>query len=76
MKEYEIKRAATRLIQKYGKRALPKAVEVARFYLAERDDTNAKRWISIGYEIKNLLKIYSVNEILAIDKEIRETEEV
>ncbi|MDA0780936.1 MAG: hypothetical protein PQ612_01610 [Rickettsiales bacterium] len=75
MKEYEIKRAATRLIQKYGKRALPKAVEVARFYLGERDDANAKRWINIGYEVKHLLNIYSVNEILALEKEALETEE-
>ena len=69
MEDYEKKRTATRLIHKYGKKALPKAVEVARYYLAERDDKNAKRWISIGYEIKHMLNIYSVNEILTAEEE-------
>ena len=69
MEDYKKTRAAQRLIHKYGKKALPKAVEVARYYLGENDDENAKRWVSIGYEIKHMLNVYTVNEILAMEEE-------
>jgi len=69
MEDYTKKRAATMLIQKYGKKALPKAVDVAKYYLGERDDENAKRWVSIGYEIKDMLNVRNVQEIIAMEKE-------
>jgi hypothetical protein len=75
MEDYTTKRTATILIQKYGKKALPKAVEVAKYYLTERDDENAKRWVSIGYEIKHMLKIYSIKEILSMESDELEKEE-
>lgn len=75
MEDYAKKRAAIRLIQKYGKKALPKAVDVARFYLGEKDEENAKRWISIGYEVKRTLQIDNVAEILSVENDLLEAEE-
>lgn len=75
MEEYEIQRAATRLNYKYGKKALPKAVEVAKYYLGERDDEAAKRWIRIGYAVKKIQGIESVQEVVSsVNK--KELEEV
>ena len=54
MKEEEIKRAAMLLNLKYGKRALIKAVDTAKFYVESNDNDSAKRWISIGYEVKKI----------------------
>lgn len=76
MEEHTKKRAAIQLVQKYGKKALPKTVEVAKFYLGERDEENAKRWISIGYEVKRILQIDNVAEVLSIENELLAGEEV
>jgi|GEM_PF-4311236 len=63
MKDEEIKRAAMLLNLKYGKRALPKAVDTARFYVESNDNDSAKRWISIGYEVKKIQGLIADNEI-------------
>lgn len=63
MKESDIKRAAVLLDLKYGKRALPKALDTARFYIESNDNDSAKRWISIGYEVKRMQGLISDEEI-------------
>jgi len=75
MEDYLKKRAAIRLIQKYGKKALPKTVEVARFYLGERDEDNAKRWVTIGYEVKRILQLENVQDIISMEDELLEKED-
>ena len=72
MEKHEIERAAVRLNYKYGKKALPKAVEVAKYYLGEGDDDAAKRWISIGYAIKKMQKIENVKEVVGLADEMEE----
>jgi hypothetical protein len=75
MQDYEIERTAMRMIQEYGKRALPKAVDVAKYYLGESDNDNAKRWVNIGYAIKKMLQAEKVNSVLKVvepDKQIEE----
>lgn len=69
MNEHEVKRAAIRLIQKYGKKALPKAVAVSRYYLGERDEDNAKRWVYIGMEVRKMQQVESIKDILDAEKE-------
>lgn len=54
MKEEEINRAAMLLNLKYGRKALPKAIDTARFYLEANDNDSAKRWVSIGYAVKKI----------------------
>lgn len=54
MNEEQIQRAAMLLNLKYGKLALPKALDTARFYVESNDNDAAKRWISIGYEVKKI----------------------
>ncbi len=54
MNEEAIKRAAMLLNLKYGKRAFPKALDTAKFYIEANDNDSAKRWISIGYEVKKI----------------------
>ena len=63
MKEVQIKRAAMLLNLKYGKRALPKALDTARFYVEANDNESAKRWISIGYEVKKIQGLISDSDI-------------
>lgn len=63
MKEEEIKRAATLLDLKYGRRALPKALDTAKFYVEANDNESAKRWISIGYEVKRMQGLIADSEI-------------
>lgn len=63
MKEEQIKRAAMLLNLKYGKRALPKALDTARFYVESNDNDSAKRWISIGYEVKKIQGLISDSDI-------------
>jgi hypothetical protein len=63
MRDEDIKRAAMLLNLKYGKRALPKAVDTARFYVESNDNESAKRWISIGYEVKKIQGLISDSEI-------------
>jgi hypothetical protein len=63
MKEEKIKRAAMLLNLKYGKRALPKALDTARFYVEANDNESAKRWISIGYEVKRIQGLISDSDI-------------
>lgn len=63
MTEEEIKRAAMLLNLKYGKRALPKALDTARFYVESNDNDSAKRWISIGYEVKKIQGLISNSDI-------------
>jgi hypothetical protein len=75
MEDYEIQRTAMRMTQEYGKKALPKAVEVAKYYLGESDNDAAKRWVRIGYAIKKLMQIESVNEALKVAEKAKETEE-
>ena len=41
IEDIHIERTAMRLVQKYGKKALPKAVEVTKYYLNEDDEDNA-----------------------------------
>ena len=76
MQDYEIERTAIRMTQEYGKRALPKAVEVAKYYLSEADNDNAKRWVSIGYAIKRILQIESVKDAIEVAEGVKEPEEV
>jgi hypothetical protein len=76
MKDYEIERTAMRMTQEYGKKALAKSVEVAKYYLGENDNEAAKRWVSIGYAIKKLMQIESVKDILTITDDVKEPEEV
>ncbi len=64
MEKYAIDRAAKQLIQKYGRKALPKVVNVVKYYLEAGDDSNAKRWISIGYAVKRIDKIETIEETL------------
>lgn len=64
MNPLDIERTAIRLIQKYGKKALPKAVEVTKYYLNSDDEEAAKRWVKIGYEIKKLQQIESISEVI------------
>lgn len=63
MTEEEIKRAAMLLNLKYGKRALPKALDTARFYVESNDNDSAKRWISIGYAVKKIQGLISDSDI-------------
>jgi hypothetical protein len=63
MKEEEIKRAAMLLNLKYGKRALPKAIDTAKFYVESNDNDSAKRWISIGYEVKKIQGLITDQDI-------------
>ena len=63
MKPEEIKRAAMLLNLKYGKLALPKAVDTARFYIESNDNDSAKRWISIGYEVKKIQGLITDEDI-------------
>ena len=72
MQDYEIERSAVRLCQKYGKKALPKAVEVVKFYLGEGDSDSAKRWVSIGYAVKKLQNIKNIEEVVESVKEAEE----
>lgn len=64
MDDINIERTAIRLIQKYGKKALPKAVEVTKYYLNSDDEDNAKRWVKIGYAIKKAQNIESASQII------------
>jgi len=64
MDDHTIERTAIRLIQKYGMKALPKAVDVARYYLEEGDDDSAKRWVRIGYAVKHQLNLGELEEII------------
>lgn len=66
MDEHQIERTALRMSQKYGKKALPKAVDVIKYYLAENDDENAKRWVTIGYAIKRLQQIETIKDALSM----------
>lgn len=63
MKEDEIKRAAMLLNLKYGKSALIKAIDTARFYVESNDNEAAKRWISIGYKVKEIQGLVADDEI-------------
>ena len=63
MKEEQIKRAATLLDLKYGKRALLKALDTAKFYVEANDNESAKRWISIGYEVKKIQGLIADSDI-------------
>ena len=63
MNESEINRAAMLLNLKYGKRALPKALDTAKFYIEANDNDSAKRWISIGYEVKRIQGLIFDDEI-------------
>ena len=68
MKAEEIQRAAMLLNLKYGKRALPKALDTAKFYLESNDNDSAKRWISIGYEVKKIQGLIMDSEIEPVKK--------
>ncbi len=59
----QIKRAAMLMNLKYGKGALPKAVDTAKFYLEDNDNDAAKRWISIGYAVKEIQGLVSESDI-------------
>jgi len=63
MNEAEINRAAMLLNLKLGKKALPKAVDTAKFYIEANDNDSAKRWISIGYEIKKIQGLIADSDI-------------
>ena len=63
MDEKDINRAAMLLNLKYGKRALLKAVDTAKFYLEANDNESAKRWVSIGYEVKKIQGLISDDDI-------------
>ena len=63
MNESEINRAAMLLNLKYGKRALPKALDTAKFYIEANDNDSAKRWISIGYEVKKIQGLITDDDI-------------
>ena len=76
MEDYTTERTAIRLIQKYGKKALPKAVEVARYYLEEGDDEAAKRWVHIGYAVRHHMKIDSIQDVITSASEKNEVEKV
>lgn len=76
MDDLIIERTAIRMTQKYGKKALPKAVEVAKHYLEAGDDESAKRWVSIGYAVKNMQNVQSLNEIVATLAEEEETAKI
>ena len=63
MRREEIQRAAMLLNLKYGKRALTRAIDTARFYVESNDNDSAKRWISIGYEIKKIQGLVTDSDI-------------
>jgi hypothetical protein len=75
MEDYEIERTAMRMTQEYGKKALPKAVEVAKYYLGEADNDAAKRWVSIGYAIKRIMQIESIKGAIEVAESVKEPEE-
>ena len=68
MEDHKIERAAIQLIQKYGRKALPKAVEVIKHYVASNDETSANRWIAIGYAIRRAQNKYGIKEALEISE--------
>ncbi len=70
MTEEEIRRAAILLNVRYGKGALTKAVDTAKFYLEANDNDSAKRWISIGYAIKSIQGLVTNQEIEDFIKKI------
>jgi hypothetical protein len=76
MEDITIERTAIRLTQKYGKMALPKAVEVAKYYLEAGDDEAGKRWVSIGYAVKKLQKVQSIGEIVSSIAEESEEDKI
>jgi hypothetical protein len=46
------RRSAIVMIDRYGKKALSKAVAAARYYLEINKTEESKRWIQIGYHIQ------------------------
>lgn len=63
MDDYKIERAAIRLMDRYGKGALPKVVELIKMYMASNDTEKAKIWVKIGYIIKEKQQIQSVEQV-------------
>lgn len=56
MEDHKIERSAMLMIEKYGDKALSKAVSAAMHYTENNDEEGASRWIKIGYAIRQKQK--------------------